>query len=240
MKNIASLVLILCGLLAWAQPDDEIVYYTDSDVKDSRFGIALNFNPYFTDLRLINDDAESSQFTSFSEVNSSGTFQLDYQLDLFYELNNSFQIGIGVARAFGGYTINQVQVPIDSFSVTADDEVRLSMWSIPIKINFSTSISDVFDLEVLPSFEINFLDSYQASLDFADPSIPDTVLRPQNLRDVNYSVGIALGGTYWFADQWGVFVRGSIRYMLNDMVESDWPRETLINFGANTGVRFRF
>jgi hypothetical protein len=116
------------------------------------------------------------------------------------------------------------------------------MISIPLKVNFNTTISDVFSLEVIPMVEMNFLDSYIANFDYKDPSISDEVRNlSSDLRDFNWTVGLSLGGTYWFSDNWGVFVRASAKYMLNDMIALDsWPRETLINFGANVGLQVKF
>ncbi len=248
MKKLFSLILSLFALGAMAQPDDDIVYYTDSDVKDSRFNLALNLNPYFTDMRLINDDAASSQFNTFSEaIEADGNFRLDYGLDLFYEIGPSFHIGVGIGRSYGAYTWRNVSGG-DSLlpDLTFDNEVAVSMWSVPIKINFTTQISDVFSLEVLPMVEMNFLDNYNSIWSFKGSNAPaDTSFKLNDrLRNLNWSVGIALGGTYWFTNEFGLFFRGSVKYMLNDMVQRSedflWPRETLINFGANTGLRLRF
>ncbi len=247
MKKLLSLLLIISAGCLLAQPDDDIVYYTDSDVKDSRFNLALNLNPYFTDMRLINDDAENSLFETFSEeIQADGAFRLDYGLDVFYEIGPSFHVGLGIGRSYGGYTWRNVTFS-DSFStVPLDNKVSVSMWSIPLKINFNTEISDVFSLEVVPMVELNFIDNYNAIWSFPTASaIPDTSFNLNDrLRDLNWSVGIALGGTYWFTNEWGLFFRGSVKYMLNDMVQASdelpWPRETLINFGANAGIRLRF
>ena len=115
------------------------------------------------------------------------------------------------------------------------------MISIPLKVNFNTSISEVFSLEVIPMVEMNFLDSYVASIDYRDGSVRDTILnKSDDLRAFNWTVGLSLGGTYWFSDNWGVFVRASAKYMLNDMIAQDWPRETLINFGGNLGLQVKF
>lgn len=247
MKKLLSFIFILFAGIIVAQPtDDDIVYYTDSDVENSRFNLALNVNPYFTDMRLINDDAASSLTNTFSDdIQADGSFRLDYGLDVFYEIGPSFHLGIGFGRSYGGYTWRDVV--LDSLGVTFDNEVSVSMWTIPIKVNFTTQISDVFSLEVVPSVEMNFLDDYNAIWTFEEnANAPaDTSFKlVDRLRDLNWSVGLGIGGTYWFNDNIGVFFRGSVKYMINDMIQSDdsfpWPRETMINFGANTGLRVRF
>ena len=244
MKKLILLSLLLSSLSAWAQPDDEIVYYTDSKVTQSKFRLHLNANPYYTDMRLINNDAASTLINSFSEDNKTkGGFAFNFGLDLFYELAPSFHVGLGVNRAFGRYTVEGISLDLDGDGTyfNANDEVEVSMISVPLKVNFNTSISDVFSLEVIPMVEMNFLDSYVANINYSDPSIDDTVLNlSDDLRDFNWTVGLSLGGTYWFSDNWGVFVRASAKYMLNDMIAKDWPRETLINFGGNLGLQVKF
>lgn len=248
MRKILSIALLVGGFSLMAQPDD-IVYYTDSEVNKSRFNLALNLNPYYSDMRLINDDASNSLFNTYSEeFEASGKFKLDYGLDLFYKIGPSFHVGIGVTRAHGGYTWRDVVLDTLNPFLLADNEVDISMISIPIKVNFTTRVSDVFSLEVVPMVELNFLDKYQGRLSFSDlsgASAPaDSSFNLNNdLRDLNWSVGIALGGTYWISDEFGIFVRGSVRYLLNDMVDPNgynWPRETLLNFGLNTGLRVNF
>lgn len=248
MKKLLSLIFLFGASVAIAQPDDDIVYYTDSEVEDSRFNIALNLNPYFTDMRLINDDAANSQFNAFADdIEADGSFRLDYGLDLFYEIGPSFHVGIGFGRSYGGYTWRNVNRDSLNPNITFDNEVAVSMWSVPIKVNFTTQISDVFSLEVVPSVEMNFIDNYNAIWTYAETANApaDTSFKLNDrLRDLNWSVGLGIGGTYWFQDNLGIFFRGSVKYMLNDMIQSDenfqWPRETMINFGANIGMRVRF
>jgi len=60
-------------------------------------------------------------------------------------------------------------------------------------------------------------------------------------RDLNYQVGIDLGGTYYFTDQLGLFVHFNARYMINNMLERDnFPRETIYSFGSNLGLKYSF
>ncbi|QNR22912.1 hypothetical protein [Croceimicrobium hydrocarbonivorans] len=247
MRKLFTLGFVFIGLSLMGQVDDDIHYYTDSDVNKSRFNLALNLNPYYTDMRLINSDASNSLFNTYSEeFKATGSFKLDYGLDLFYEIGPSFHLGIGIVRAHGGYTWQDVVLDTLNPSFLADNEVDITMFSIPIKVNFTTRISDVFSLEVVPMVEMNFLDQYNGKISYnGNPNAPadSTFNLNKDLTKLNWSVGIALGGTYWVSSEFGIFARGSVRYLLNDIVDPDgysWPRETLLNFGLNTGVRIRF
>jgi hypothetical protein len=248
-RKLYTLCLLFIGIGLFAQPtdDDEIVYYTDSEVNNSRFNLALNLNPYYTDMRLINNDATNSLFNTYSEeFEATGKFKFDYGLDLFYEIGPSFHVGIGIVRAHGGYIWQDVVLDTAMPNLLADNDVDISMFSVPIKVNFTTRISDVFSLEVVPMVEMNFIDQYNGRISYNGISgapADSTFNLNDNLQNINWSVGIALGGTYWFNNEFGVFMRGSVRYLLNDIVDAndfDWPRETLLNFGLNTGLRLRF
>lgn len=248
MRKLLSLTLLLASFGLWAQPDDEIVYYTDSEVNNSRFNLALNLNPYYSDMRLINNDASNSLFDTYSEeFNATGSFVFDYGLDLFYEVGPSFHVGIGIVRSHGAYTWQDVVLDTLNPSLLADNEVEISMISVPIKVNFTTRISETFSLEVVPMVELNFLDQYNGRISYNGISgapADSSFNLNDNLQDLNWSVGIGLGGTYWINNEFGVFMRGSVRYLLNDMIDPQgafsWPRETLLNFGLNTGLRIKF
>jgi hypothetical protein len=246
MKKIALLVGFLTPFLSWAQPEDDIVYYTDSKVNNSRFALAANFNPMWTDLRIIDDNVGlGGGGFNVDEDLAEGTLQFNYHLDLIFKLNASFEISVGFGQAFGGYNLESTTYfgsETGGDTIIASDEVAVSMFTVPVKINFNSSISDVFDLEVVPTIELNFIDQYRATFTPLDGAPAFTEDFTDDTQSINYSVGIALGGTYWFADKWGVFVRGGVKYMLNQMVVDipDFPRETLLNYGGNVGLRYNF
>lgn len=243
MKKLFCTVILALPVWAMAQPDKDIVYFTDSDVSDSRFGLAANFNPVYTDLRIINNDVGlGGGGFNVSQDAAQGTFQFNYHLDLIFELSESFDISLGFGRAFGGYTLESAEYAQGvNDTIPADVAVDVSMYTIPLKINFNSSLSDVFDLEVVPMIEFNLLDHYEATIMPENGGADFTQTFDDNLQRLNYSVGLGLGGTYWFYDNWGVFARAQIKYMLNQMVDlDDFPRETLINYGMNIGVRYNF
>ncbi len=86
MKKMISLPLLLAYSLVWGQKDgkDNIDYYTDSQIKHSRFSLVFNLNPNYTDRRLINDEIPSGGTFDLLDEKSDGSFQLNCNLSLFY------------------------------------------------------------------------------------------------------------------------------------------------------------
>lgn len=244
MKTWIALLLIMpLGLLA--QPEDEdIVYYTDSEVNDSRFGLAFNVNPVYSDLRIINNQLGlgGADF-QLEDENAMGSFQLNFHGDLTFDLSPTFELSAGFGRAYGRFTLEDVQYfGVNNDTNLATYRADISMYTVPIKINFHTPISEIFDLEVVPVVELNFIDRYQATF---DPQPAGIATFEEDYSDdaqsLNYSVGLSLGGTFWMNDNLGLFVRGTVKYMLNQMVDLEsFPRETLLNYGLNLGVRYHF
>lgn len=239
-KQVIVGLWLVTGFLAKAQKDD-IEYYTDANTVNSRFNVALILNPNYTDRRLINDEVPIGGAFDLPDDNAQGTFQLNYNLDVFFELGESFDIGVGFGRAAGSYSVDNVVYRSATDTILVNESVDVSMFTIPIKVNFNTSISDVFDLEVVPTVQLNFIDKYDLRFDPQDgsPSISQDL--ESDTEALTYSVGISLGGTYYFADQWGIIFRGSLLYMINPLIErTNFPRETLFSYGVHTGIKYAF
>ena len=239
------LALLASTFQLWSQKDkDEIVYFEDSDVKHSRMSIALLANPNFTNRNLINDEIPEGGGFDLVMAETKGSFAFNYNLDVFYTLSSALDIGVGIGRANAAYSIEEVLVyNTDTFPIGIPDTVNFSadlttnMWTVPIKLNFNSSISDIFDLEVIPTVSLIFPSKYHISLmeggRTEDYDVSDF------LRNLNWRVGISLGGTWYFADNWGFFVRANANYLLNSMIEREgYPRETLYSFGADVGLKF--
>lgn len=245
MKKILLFTLMAMVFQVSSQKNkDEIVYFEDSDVKQNRMSIALLANPNFTNRNLINDDIPSGIGFDLQNADAKGDFAFNYNLDLFYTLSSALDIGIGFGRANAFYSVEDVRVySTDSFPIDIQDTAQFSadfstnMWMVPLKLNFNTSISDLFDLEVIPSVSLIFPDKYQMSLRNNSQSVDLDI--SDFLRELNWRVGISLGGTWYFADSWGFFVRANANYLLNSMIEREgYPRETLYSFGADIGLKF--
>lgn len=244
MKKLLLLAVCFFAVAAHAQKKDkdEVIYYTDSEVKRSRFAIALTFNPNYTDRRIIGDEIPSGGGLDLENTDDKGSFQLNYNAGFFFELGSSLDIGLGFGRTFGEYEVQNARIYGDGIDTTVGTlHTNLSMYTIPFKLNFNTRITDVLDLEVVPVIEFNILDSYDQRMTPADGAAAFNLGENDDVRNINTAVGLGLGGTYIFTENWGVFLRGNIKYMLNPLVERvNYPRETLYSFGADIGIKYSF
>ena len=243
MKNLLLSLFLLLSTISIAQPDDDVKYFTDAEVKHSRFSMALIVNPNYTDRRLINDEIPSGGGYDLKDTKASGSFQLNYNLDMFYAIGGALKIGVGFGRASAHYEVDEVNYyenRANNDTVKAGLAVDVSMYTVPIKLNFSTAVSDLWDLEVVPGLELNFVDKYKQVISPIGESNISTD-RSDDVQSLNYSVNISLGGTYHLSDAWGVVVRGKAGYMLNPLIEqNNFPRETTYNFGLNLGLSYKF
>ncbi len=242
-KQMIALVLLGCCTLGYGQKDKrDIDYYSDSEVKESRFSIAALLLPNYTDRRLINDEVPSGGGLDLVNEDAMGSFALNYHLDLIYSVGSALDLSIGFGYMSTTYSFENAAYYFnrnDTLTVNASTDVGL--YTVPFKLNFNTSISDAFDLEVVPSVELAFINAYQTTYDPQNGGESFTVVYDERTNNINYLVGISLGGTFNLTENWGLIFRGNIKYMLNSLIEeSNFPRETLYSFGINTGLRYRF
>ncbi len=244
MKRFLGL-LLLASTAVYAQPEKkkkDIIYYEDSDVKDSRFSIALNLNPNFVNRRLINDETPEEGGLILKNTDAKGAFALNYDFDIFYRIGSSLDIGLGFGYSNGSYSYDGAKFYLNRpDTVTANVETDIAMYTLPIKLNFNTTMSDVFDLEVIPTVQLNFMQKYESNFSPLNgmPSFKADLSEEQ--KSLTFTVGIALGGTFHLNDNLGLITRLNINYMLSPLIEQDeFPRETLIDFGLNLGLKYTF
>lgn len=244
MKINLLLILFCLSIAAYAQPDkdDDVVYFTDAQVNRSRFKVAAIVNPNYTDRRLINDEFPSGGGYDLQNTDASGSFQLNYNVDLFYALGSSLHVGIGLGRSGASYEVDEVifyQNRVANDTVFAKLAVDVGMITVPIKFNFNTSVTDLWDLEIVPAVELNFFDSYnQVITPLGEASV--TTDLSDKVQTLNYSASLSLGGTYRLTDSWGLIMRANVRYLLKPIIEeTNFPRETIYNFGANIGLSYK-
>lgn len=245
MKKIVAIALMLGALGAQAQKKkkDNIDYYTDSKVKESKFAIEALLLPNYTDRRLINDEIPTEGGLDLSNDEADGSFNLNYHLDLIYSIGSAFDLSLGFGYLSGSYTYGEASLYNTDFpdTVAVNAKNDISLITIPFKLNFNTAISDAFILEVVPSVEFGFMQQYQTVFTPVNGSENISIDYGSRTNNINYMVGFSLGGTFYLTEKLGLVVRGNIKYMLNPMIEQqNFPRETLYFLGLNTGLRYNF
>ena len=239
-------MIVLLGLTSFAlraQPDDDVTFYEDSEVKHSRIMMAINLDPNFTDRRLINSEIPLGGDFTLIDAKAKGSFQLNYGVDVFFRIGSSLAVGLGAGRATSSYTVEDAIYHGDggNDSIPVSIESKVGMYTLPIKLNFSTALSDIFDLEVVPQVQMNFLSEYENNIIPMNGGTNVTQDRSDETQNITFSVGLGLGGTYKFSDNWGFFVRGEVKYMLSPMIDQrGYPRETLLSGGLNMGLKYSF
>lgn len=242
MKRILILVFCVSAIAAKAQPDDKVIYYENSKVKKSRISLALNLNPNWTDRRLIDEGVPSTGYYELKNDQADGAFQFNYGLDVFFRLGSALRIGTGFGIANADFKVQDAMYSYKrTDTILVDVSTEVSMYTIPLKLNFNTSLTDAFDLEVIPQVQLNLVNKYQNNYTPQNGTAKFSDDFTDKTTSVTYTVGIALGGTFKLTDNWGIFVRGDIRYMVNPLIdEVNYPREALFNLGLNTGLKYSF
>lgn len=249
MKKLLVLSLIAMGLSLSAQKKkDDIVYYDDANVKHSKFGIALLTNPSFVDRRLINNEIPEDGDFKLANKNATGALQLNYGLDIIYSIGSALDFSVGFGMSGVNYKVKNVtmndytSVPGDTSTYLANFTNSARWYAIPLKFNFNTSINDIWDLEVVPMVQFNLPYEYKSEVEPSNSSLAKyTYDGSDDLSDITYTVGLSLGGTYKFADNWGLIIRGNVRYMLNALIEQEgYPRETTLGYGLDIGLKYSF
>lgn len=244
MKKLQVLAIALLSsfMLSAQKGKKDIDYYSDSNVKVSKFSLAALLLPNYTDRRLINDEVPTGGGLNLLNENATGAYGLNYQLDIIYSVGSALDLSLGFGYMSTSFSFDNAayyQDRNDTIQVNGTTDVGL--YTIPFKLNFNTAISDAFELEVVPSVEFGFVNGYKTTYTPTSGGDKFAVDYLNRANNINYLVGISLGGMFNLTENWGLIVRGNIKYMLNPLIEADnYPREVLYAFGLNTGLRYRF
>ncbi|MDX5327144.1 MAG: hypothetical protein LPK80_12880 [Bacteroidota bacterium] len=253
MKRTFLILGIFISISTFAQREEKIEYYTDSDVRNQIFSIGVRYDPYFTSRTLLTGSVLPSQEYYFLNSSTTGRFGNAYGIDLFFRLNERLDLGVGFERSTGGYTWDFIKIlqTTGTISDTVDGDfavdVDVSYLSIPFRFNFSTQMNDLWALEVAPVFEVNFLEKLNYDLrdsrNIFTPEQRDSIGfgdQKENARQVNYTIGVEVGGRYFITENLSLHMMGILRYMLQPLTENFGPRETLLRYGGSFGLRYRF
>ena len=248
MRIQITLALVLLGTLAaFGQKKEKIEYYTDSDVSRNWFGMGVHYNPYFSDRRVVEGSLDPTG-AAIAYLNSSadGLYGQSIGFDLYFDFSDRFEIVAGADWVQGAWNYDVVQILGGIEGVDPDTgrlyemDVRYETFNVPIQFVIKSQISDMWQLEVAPMIEVAFLNRYDVKLFAKDGTTADVDLKPYS-RDVNFNVGLSLGGTWWLTDQWGFFAKGNFRYALRPYMQEDiFFQEIPYLIGGNLGFRYQF
>jgi len=240
-------LLLLVGIAPSAygqkKEKDKIEYFTDSQIKRSRFSIALNAQPAFINRRIINNEFNGGGGVDLGDDDAQGAFKFNYGVDFFYKLSSSFAIGLGYGFMQAEYDIDELLFSFERpDTLRASQNVNITTHNIPLKINFSTQLTDIFWLEIVPNLELNFMTRYESEFRPKDGSLPSFSENfDGRTNEVNASAGIGLGGKFYVSERWDFFIRADLKYMLNELLLIEgFPRESLVGYGSTLGFRYNF
>lgn len=249
MKTIKGILVgvLICSSLAITAQDEDIEYYTDSDVKRSIVSIQAGYMPYYTSRRLLSESVNPQAPYFFLNSAITGKFGQGYGLDLLFNVNRSLQVGIGLYNTTTHYQWDFVKI-VNDIGGGESDTLSINRWdnkarylTMPIQFGFVTQIADQWWLQVYPALEVNFLQEISYEYELADGEmVVDN--RIQDARDVNLAINFGLGGEFRPVPKIGVFTRLQFRYFFfpNIDLPSEPLTEIIYTLGGHVGLRYYF
>lgn len=254
-KVLLLFVFFYTALNLSAQPDDDekIIFYTDDVVKRSKVYAGLHYSPYFLTRNVIR--AETTPNDPINLILNRGTkggYGQAYGIDLYYKFGSSLHIGVGLNGSNGSYSVDFKEalrdfISPDSIQGSYIATTNVSYLNIPIQFVYSVPFGDNWELEVLPSVEMNFLQSLNRSGTQEPDEVGENVWGDitQQGRDLNWTVAIGIGANYRITPKFTAFVRPHFKYQLRPLLKtsgefSDNPNEVLMWIGGQTGLRYYF
>jgi len=252
MKKVTTLIfaVMFAHIVAGQPKDEKIEYFTDYKVSRSIASLQLFYTPGVSNRRLLTDDAPmTGSFFRMQEGANAG-FSQAFGGDLFFRINKSFDVGIGLNYSMMNFTWDAVRF-ID-FNTGMGDTLggeflvknNLNYLNMPIQFGFVQQITDLWWLQVYPGIDVSFLQKLERSVTKDNPNIE---LDPNNFgnitetgRQINLAINFGVGAEYRFADKVAVFSRVQLRYFFFPMIESGVFIEIPYNVGLHTGLRFYF
>jgi hypothetical protein len=236
---------LLCSTLAMRAQDEDIEYYTDSDVKRSIASLQVGYMPYYTSRRLLSESVNPQASYFFLNSSITGKYGNGYGFDLLFSVNSSLQLGIGLYNTTTHYQWDFVKI-VDNIEGGNSDTLTVTRWdnkarylTMPIQFGFVTQVAEQWWLQVYPALEVNFLQELTYEYELADGR-QETQDRIQDARDVNLAISFGLGGEFRPLPKWGIFTRLQFRYFFFPNVEDEIVTEVIYTLGGHVGLRYYF
>ncbi len=259
LKQWAMAMALIAPALAWAQPKNQTIeYFTDDKVRDTRFSFQLLYAPEYASRRLALYEPvkDGNELYALTSEDAGAVFGQRMGLMSYFELREMFHLGIGfttvnsgfVTKGFAAFDQNAVfQDTIANLPATT----RFEAIAIPIQIIFHTQMTDVWALQVVPSYDLIFMQKIERQWESGAPNYStDAVtgalgLMYQRGTDTKYhngfngAIGFALGNEFRVANDLVLTLRGEFRLGLLPMNNADVGlREIPYSLGLATGFRY--
>ena len=247
MKRILIFLFVLAEVSAFAQKEDKIEYYTDSDVHRSIVSLQLGYMPYFSNRRLIANSANPQPDYFLLNNSTTGKFGQGFGGDLLFQIASNFEVGVGVYKTNAHYQWDFVKI-VDNLEGGNSDTLEVlswdifaNHWTVPIQFGFVTQVSDQWWLQVYPALELNFLDKLEYDYLVRGEQESRKLDVTETLgTDFNIAINFGLGAEYRFIEKMGLYTRVQFRYYFFPLAEEGVIREILYTVGGHIGVRYYF
>lgn len=259
LKNWAFSLAILLPAIAWAQPKNETIeYFTDDEVRDTRFSFQLLYAPEYASRRLALYEPvqDGNEIYALTSEDAGAVYGQRIGLMSYFELREMFHLGVGfttinsgfVTKGFAAFDQNAVfQDTIANLPATT----RFEAIAVPIQIIFHTQMNDVWALQVVPSYDLIFMQKIERQWESGAPNYAtDAVSGALGLmyqrgsqtkyhNGFNGAIGFAMGNEFRVANDLVFTLRGEFRFGLSPINNSDIGlREIPYSVGGSMGFRY--
>ncbi len=240
MKNnwILSVLLAFAPLFVVAQPEDEPVYYTDSEVETQYVSFGVHFDPMFTQRRLFSlNNAGVNNGLTEDDFPATGGFGYNWGAYANFNINSNLRLGIGAGQTTINYRLDEYEYILNNDTSSVGLNINARYNTIPLRIGFTTAMNDAWDLEIWIPVAYNRLVSYSESATVQGMEINED-LTDEASWDM-WSVAIQVGGAFYFTDNWAVTTHAQFRYFTTQIIDKpNRPVETPYGVGLSVGLRY--
>lgn len=259
MKNWAMIVLGVVPFWMTAQVEEPIEYFTDDKVQDTRFSVAAVYAPSYAFRRLAfyEPTTDGSELFSLLSEDGGGIYGQRYGIMTYYELSPLFHVGVGFTQEESGFitkdfaVFDQNAIILDTLGVF-NAKTSYSAIAVPLQIVFHTQMTDIWALQVVPSYDLIFMQKIDRqwvgenvptySADAATGVLGTMYERGTNTRyaqGFNGTIGFALSNEFTVANNLSLMVRGEFRLGLLPVNTTDVGlREVPYGVGGLVGFRY--
>ncbi|MEJ6821259.1 MAG: hypothetical protein QNK59_02010 [Flavobacteriales bacterium] len=265
MKNwikFGAVALVLqVAFSAQAQTEDPIEYFTDSKISDTKFSLAAVYAPAYASRRLALYEpvADGNELFAMLNEGAGGVYGQRYGMMAYYELRGMFHVGIGFTTQKSGFISKDFAV-FDQNAIFQDTigvfnaKTSYSALNIPIQFIFHTQITDLWALQVIPSYDLTFYNMIDRS--WVGEGVPDystdaatgvlgTMYDRGSEESIQYHkgfngcIGFALGNEFTVSNNLVLSLRAEFRLGLLPINSSDVALSE-VPYGVGGSVGFRY